>query len=341
LNKEAIITMTKKLIQFSGVTTGLLAVLGLVEVAGAQPFTANNGDLLVGFRTTGGSYEVVANIGNITNFEALAPGVTITNNNFSPSQLSDAFSSYNNLAWSVSSAFPGVARWAGFPSATAWYTVPRSAVNTQSSAPSRMIASLQQGLRNAIDSVGSGAETISSNLGTSNNDNNIYFVIEASGDPNGLSAFIGDPSEATLGDFGGSLGFSVENTTPASFTSPVRSDLYQSCPTGSADPITGLTTGTDYYVGYFQFNPDGTLTFTRAALPQMSITRSSSTFTISFTGTSGAVYTLCHTNTAGLGQPVGKWATNSTLITGNGQTTSFTDTTSDPVRFYRLGASFY
>src|SRR5262245_612808 len=103
-------------------TYALLAVSGLLfcaDLAKAQYFTANRGDLLAGFRKTGssaGNYELVVNLGNVTNFEAVAAGATISVSNFSPSQLSAAFSSYNNLQWSVSAAFGTSSSWAGFPS---------------------------------------------------------------------------------------------------------------------------------------------------------------------------------------------------------------------------------
>src|SRR5262245_63602783 len=87
---------------------GLLGILAFADVADAQFFTANKADLILGFRKTGtfqGSFELVVNIGNVVGYEALAPGTTITVSNFSPAQLSAAFSSYNNLQWSVSSAF--------------------------------------------------------------------------------------------------------------------------------------------------------------------------------------------------------------------------------------------
>jgi len=83
-----------------------------------------------------------------------------------------------------------------------------------------------------------------------------------------LTAFIGDATDPTLGDFGAGghpLGYSVENITPDPFTSARRNDFYQLCPTSSADPFTGLTTGSAYFVGYFILNPDGSMTFTRAS----------------------------------------------------------------------------
>src|SRR5947207_8159162 len=53
-----------------------------------------------------------------TNFLAMQPGTTTPIQNFTPAQLSAAFSSYNNLQWSVFGSFFGDSSWQGFPSHT-------------------------------------------------------------------------------------------------------------------------------------------------------------------------------------------------------------------------------
>lgn len=71
------------------------------------------------------------------------------------------------------------------------------------------------------------------------------------------------------------------------------------------------------------------------------------TVSLSFSGTNGAVsfpsvgqgtYTLYYTNSAGLLSPVSTWATNSSVIIGNGKVDSFQDISTDPNRFYIVGA---
>jgi hypothetical protein len=317
----------------------------------SQPFASSNGDLLAGFRKTGthqANYEVVVNLGNITNFEALAPGTTIQMTRFSPHQLSNAFSDFNFLQWSVSAAFPGSARWGAFPAASLWYTRPRPDPSTQSDLPARLSVSAQQNTRQRILGIGLGASTISASLGTSNENNNVYLVREPIGSGAGLTANIEDRFDPTLGNFYSTLPFSVENTTPAAFSSTVASDLYQVCPTGTTDPTTGQTTGLGYLVGIFQFNPDGTMSFTRASTnsvppqpppaPVLTATRSGTTTTISFATTNGSTYALHYTNSAGLGSPVASWPSLPTTITGDGSIKSFMDTTTDADRIYRVGA---
>jgi hypothetical protein len=131
----------------------------------------------------------------------------------------------------------------------------------------------------------------------------------------------------------------------------VVSDLYEVRPSTDAqgnpivDPHTG-TNGLAYYVGYFRLNSNGTMTFTRDIAssqslppppPFLSIRRVGNTSTISFGTTNGATYTLYYTNAAGLTQPVANWPASVTTITGDGNTNSFTDSSSDPMRIYRVG----
>ena len=59
------------------------------------------------------------------------------------------------------------------------------------------------------------------------------------------------------------------------------------------------------YLGFFEFKPDGTLTFnTTAPLPAQpsitSVVRNGDVTTVSFTTVSGLTYRLRHTDTAGL-----------------------------------------
>lgn len=317
---------------------------------GAQPFlTPSNGDLLAGFRKTGANqanYEVLVNIGNITNLEALAPGAQVSIGKYTPSQLAGAFSDYNNLQWSVFGSFKVFGSWAGFPYTTIWYTLPRVNADTPAQAPGRVPSSGQTQVKQWILSAGYGAAFISS-AGVSNSENTASLVREPSGDAqHALSVSIGDPNDATLGDFNGTLNFVVENTTPANFTSAVRSDLYQSCPSGSADPTTQATTGSAYYVGYFQFNANGTLSFTRAsnstvtplAPPLVSIGRAGNTSTLSFSTTNGATYSVYYTNGSSLAAPLSTWQVLPGTITGDGSVKSVSDASTDADRVYRVAA---
>ena len=85
------------------------------------------------------------------------------------------------------------------------------------------------------------------------------------------------------------------------------------------------------------------MTFTRdvasAAPPAqvtLSIKRTNTVSTISFSSSSGVTYTLCYTNAAGLRTSVSNWPAQAGTISGDGTTKSFQDTTTDPARFYRV-----
>jgi hypothetical protein len=329
------------------IVTSLLAP----RAAQAQFFTyTGKGDLMAGFRQPGvSSYELVVNLGNITNYLALSAGATISMTNFSASQLSDAFSSYNNLQWSVFATFTGPpnSTWAGYQLNTIWFTAPRADISSKTTSPARRSGSSQSPVLQEINSIGTGAHTTSVNLGTTNADNTPFLVRESASDPHNLnlSIFMADPQDSTVGDFGGNMPATVENTTPSAFNSAVRSDLYQSVPTGYNDPNSGTTSGAAYYVGYFTLNPNGTMSFTRASIataqppaPQIvSITRSGSTSMIYFTTTNGTfTYSLSFTNSTGLTAPVTNWPSLPTTLVGDGATNHLSDTTTDSNRFYRV-----
>lgn len=314
---------------------------------------------MAGFRKTGafqGNYELVVYLANITNFLAMAPGTGMTITNFTPTQLADAFPDGNaDLQWSAFASFIGSKPWTNalgiFPKATCWYTIPRTNPAIQSAPPIRFSVASQPTLSGAILGVGNGANSISSYLAVTNTDNNSVLVREPIGSYEQgylLTDHIGDPTDPSFGDFGGkTLNFSVENLTPDPFTSAAVSDLYQSCPASFLDPISGQTNGNAYWVGYFTLNTDGTMTFTRAsagvALPPpppqiVAVTRSAGVSSVSFTTTNGATYTLYFTNSSGLGAPVHTWPSLPNTVSGNGGTQSIMDTSSDPNRFYEVGA---
>ena len=267
--------MNKSSLKRLGMKLALVAMLTLPELVSAQYFNYNStGDVLLGFRKTGayqGSYEFVVDAGSITNFLALPAGNSLNISNYAPAQLSDAFADgYQNLQWSAFSAFGSGFDWVTslgtFPASTAWYTRARTNATSQSTAPARLRSGNNATLVQQILSTGQGAINISTALGTTNSDNNTILVREPITDTyNYLTAFIGDRTDPTFGDFGGSaFHYSVENTVPSSFTSAVVSDLYESCPLNTVDPFTGTTTGAAYFVGYFTLNTDGTMSFTRA-----------------------------------------------------------------------------
>jgi PKD repeat protein len=343
--------MIKKAFSFRrfGLKLALLALFALPELAGAQTyppsFNYNSyGDVMAGFRRSGSydttGYQVVADLGSITNFLNVPAGTTINITNFTPGQLTDAFNNNDYLHWSVFSTFPFPSRnatWVTplgtFPGGTIWYTLPGTNVNNQTQPPPREASGMQGNQVTEMNGVGDGAVTISGNSPESVDNTNTEVRESETYSAYILSAHIADFITPSNGDFGANDAplpndTDVENNTGPTFPAAERDDFYQVCPSDKVDPITGLSGANSYYVGYFILNPNGTMTFTRAAaLP------SPSTITASVTNGFGPL-TVVFTNTASSGG-VTNWVWNF----GNG--TSITNTTSGNVtNTYAVAGSY-
>ena len=75
---------------------------------------------------------------------------------------------------------------------------------------------------------------------------------------------------------------------------------------------------------------------TTPAQVNLNIGRTNNVSTITFASASSVTYKLFFTNSAGLGTPVGNWPSRAGTISGDGTTKSFQDTTTDPMRLYRV-----
>src|SRR5580692_7142794 len=275
-----------------GVKMAFLIAL-LPSLANAQQYFTDSsaGDVDAGFRKTSSfqeQYEMVAYLGNITNFMAQTIGTTVTISNYSTVQLTNMSpDNFGNLQWSVFASFDGnlTNYWGNYsnlpavpwPGLTCWYTLPRTN-GVQTTAPPRLNTGNEGNLRGAIEGVSLGANNLSQDLassayeGNTNINNDSTVVLEPTSpdaSPNisqNLSDYIGDGGDNTFGDFGGGvINYNVENTTPNTFSSPVISDFYVNVPysiKGSfgsqIDPLTGSTNqGPADYLGYFTLNPNG------------------------------------------------------------------------------------
>jgi hypothetical protein len=322
----------------------LPALFALIQGAQAQPFKYSGRDLLVGFRKLSPfstPYELVVNIGQATNYNNLPPGTRITITQFTFNQLTNAFGDLNDLSWAVSAdAKGGDGGATNVPINTIWVCNPRINLQTQTTPYNRASTFSQSPVVSKISGIGVNAASLSSST-VSNQYNTLTAVQEDAGSPQALSTQMG-PN----GSYQNTFGADVENMTPDSFTTPVRSDFYELRPNGTVDPHTGLTTGPGAYLGYFELAPNGTLTFTAAGgtvappppPPTLSIGRSNLLNTVSFASTNGAIYTLHFTNAAGLTSPLTSWPALASPLTGNGSILSFQDSTSDAMRFYRVEA---
>jgi hypothetical protein len=329
--------------------------LALSQIAGAQPFIYRDSDLCLGFRKIApysDNNQAVVNIGQASRYVNAALGTTLSVTNFSSSQLaSPTFANLSNLTWSVFGWFavPNT-NYQDYPAYTIWVTVPR-ADNSVRSVDANRHGATEQGLAvNKMVSILANAAFVSHDMGASNAYNTASFVRES------IATYSDHLYRNWMQDLeGGSTGTlndtwtdnNLEITTPGNFTGAVRSDLYEVRPLDNGhggtvvDPYTG-TSGLAYYVGYFEFNSNGSMTFTRQTATttpsqvSLHIQRTNNVNTISFPSASGVTYSLRFTNSTGLGAPVSTWASQPGTITGDGTTKSFQDTATDPTRLYRV-----
>jgi hypothetical protein len=138
------------------------------------------------------------------------------------------------------------------------------------------------------------------------------------------------------GNFNGTFVGNPENTTLANFTTSgnvVRSDFYQLTPTSGF--------GLGQLLGYFEFAPDGSMTYVAypSTVPVInSISVSGTTVTINYTTGLYGTYTLRGTNTLSSGVAMINWPSFGTLTSGDTATHSISFTDTNPNEFYTITA---
>jgi hypothetical protein len=323
-----------------------VAILSLSsQPSRALTYNIDNSDLMLCFRLTtqlGASYVVEVDLGSVQNYLSMPIGTStnLTPAFYTPSQLDDAFANVNggagNYANVVFSAFACDYDTAfSYPDQlyTYWVTDPRVNPAVQTTPFARQNRTATSGLTTQIDTVGIDVGNSSQGYSPTHSagaDNTSTACLI----PTGLSDDY--TSQVKSGNFGGDSPISVENVSPDPFNSPIVSDFYISVATTFQDPFANnSTTGSADLVGYFTFNPDGSTDFTRAVpRPNLTITQTNDVNTITFKTASTATYYLAYTNEAGLSAPLSTWPTSPTTITGDSTVHHFTDTTTDPNRFY-------
>jgi len=305
----------------------------------AASFAYNDGDVILALRQPGGpAPDLVVNLGSATNFNSVPLGVTITVSNLDVAQLNTAFTSLNLINWAVFGAVraPG----GTFPQDTIWASARRTDPAVQSSPWLRKVTYAQAIPVGQIASVGQNAQSYGS-LTPAGPDNTSTGILIPYSDPSSYSTLVVDPYNASVADFGNTFGpgygpGSVENTTPADFTStdPLsRSDFYELLPGSQA--ISRL-------VGHFNFTPDGTLTFTAGAPPSITAIQrdaASGVTTVSFSTINAPIqYRLLYTSGNGLSAPAASWNVAPGWVTGNGYAQSLSVTNLDDRAFYRVTA---
>ena len=296
-------------------------------------YTNNPPDILLGIRQTGGSSELIVNIGPASRFFAATPGSTFKIQEFTPAQLNATVAGLDG----VGVAIFGAARSPGDalrPAQTLWATEPRADVATPADPWLRQSSFGLGGTAAKITSVGSGIASFSS-LNSPGALNTASAVVTPAGYQNGYSAYLG------AGNFKGTFQGSIEGVTSADFATSggiVRLDFFEIRP-GSGPALA---------LGWFDFKGDGSLTFTAAGgtgptpapSPTLTaVTRAGAVTTVSFTTVAGARYTLLKAPGGLESGSVAKWTPSGTAVDGTGSVMSITDTSDGATGFYAVQAT--
>lgn len=320
--------------------TGLFSALTAVILCCAPPagraqtFTYTNCDLVAGFRLIGGASDLVVDLGPVANYLDLAPRSVLTVTNLSATQLANALPTLDGVSWSVAAAMRGNTNYA-YPLQTLWVTSPRPDIYTPGKVWVTESVWTLGGAASQIDAIGFDA-SVYGNGQPAGPDNLLTGILIPPASQYAYSYLIG-----ARGNYDGTFQGDVENLTAADFDSaglPSRSVLYQLLPAASGASGTPGTV-----IGFFDFNPDGTLAFTAGPPPEKtsiaSITYSGTVATLTFPTINLVGYRLRYTDGAGLGTPISSWAIGSSLI-GNGAPLFLQDTNTDGIRFYAVEAYY-
>jgi hypothetical protein len=298
----------------------------------AQTFTYSNCDLVAGFRIIGGASDLVVDLGQVSQYESFAPRSVTVITNVSAVQIADALPTLDGVSWSVAAALRGNPNYS-YPLQTIWVTSPRPDIYTPGNVWKNASQGTLGGAASQIDGIGYDA-SVYGNGQPAGQGNTPTGILIPPASQYSYSTLMGSHQ-----NYDGTFQGVVENTTPVDFDSaglPSRSVLYRLEP--DAYPHAAGT-----LIGFFDFNPDGTLTFTAGPPPEQttitSIINQGPVVTVSFPTVNLVGYRLLYTDANGLATPISSWNIGSSLI-GDGTTLSLQDTNPTPTRFYTVEAYY-
>jgi hypothetical protein len=298
-------------------------------------FTYNNADLLVCFRN-GGTYDFIVDAGPAATFATTPSVITISGTYYSTGSLNFAMSNTRDNVYF--SAF-------GNENNTniLWATRARAFASpgTQSTPWAAQNYIAQGNTVSKIDGVGNSAMDYGSvHINPATNNTTTALVEQSAynaGASQSFSKFI-----TSAGNFNSFVG-NIENLTPGGFSAgstAVVSDLYRIIPTTNINGQPQAGAGTTW-LGYFTFNPNGTVTFTPASLAPPSVPvitsfkRTGTTNKVTFTSGPSGTYSLIATNK--LGGSTTNWPVIVSCPGSNGPTV-LAEVTTSTNKFYRIKA---
>jgi hypothetical protein len=320
----------------------IIALAGCVagNVVASNLTSYANGDVLICFRNASSGYNLVVDAGPVSTFVGYAHNSRNTVLAYSTTQLND-IGGANGVSWSAFTWTNGNTIYVTQARPAGSIGVQTTPLPDQSStffslAGGRMLT-IPTGATNFYNGVINTAPPYSDSTAAAIiEDYYSYNTVFNQANPSYLTgasyynALVGGQG----GNFNGYLTHNPENTTPAGFSTSgqvARSDFYMLTPTS------GYGQGTGVYLGYFELNTNGVMTYVAypTAVPIINtMSNATNTMTISYTTGTYGTYTLQATNSAGLASPKSTWPVVSTLSTGDTGVHTVTDTTTDPNKFY-------
>ena len=317
----------------------LQAGVALLFVPCVHALTFSDSDLetMLDFRQKGTAnpYDLEINLGCVTNFYGIPVGQTISVTNYTAAQLANAMAAttFENVEFSVCAGdyTEDTGASTNYPRGIMWITYPRSSFNTQSVPFARTASSLLISAAAEVNQLGDEAAFYSGINSPDPLANTSTAVAIPPGNAASCEKYLGPGNNSKLN---GKFPQNIGQFAPNPFSTAIRSDFYVDYPTTNPDPLNNnAPSGVVSLIGYFTFNTDGTLTFTRQAntvsfptATTLTITQSGGVNTISFTSVANATYTLFYTDQAGLTNPRSTWTQAPGTITGDGTMKQFTDT---------------
>jgi hypothetical protein len=189
------------------------------------------------------------NLGSISSYTSLGAG-TFPVTAYNAADLTTFLGGVNSLTLSISGAETDN---------TLWLSRARTDPDTQTTSWNRSLSILQGNTSSKISILGNNAETYGASIPAGAN-NTLTAIVQP--DSAFTSPSLSSYSEVigARGNYGGSFAGNIEGTTGASFSSgsdPLRLDLYQIVPGNGPSTL----------IGSFDFNPNGSMTFTAVPEP--------------------------------------------------------------------------
>lgn len=308
---------------------GLIALLASFAGGELWAGTLTNytvGDVLICFRK--GGNDMVVDAGPISTFTSTAPNQRIPITQYTGSQLAEV--GVNAVSWS---AFT----WLG--DHTLFATKARTSLNDETTPWQAKSSGAQLSTVNRMVTIPRGAvDELNLSVYPFSTETAVIEEDISDGNPNYTTGV--SYHQALAGGYGGNFNGTFvgnpENTTLANFTTSgnvVRSDFYQLTPTSGF--------GLGQLLGYFEFAPDGSMTYVAypSTVPVInSISVSGTTVTINYTTGLYGTYTLRGMNTLSSGVAMINWPSFGTLTSGDTTTHSISFTDTNPNEFYIITA---